>query len=116
MLDVCILLKDRNIPKKAKQIIHQTILILRTFLIFGSECWTSTTRIEQKITTADMKVIRMIQGFSRWDRPRNEDLYKQSNVLPIVQGFNKNKFRWFGHVTRGEEELTLRVVMTLKMK
>ena len=41
------LLKDRNVPKKAKQIIHQTIL--RPILIFGSECWTWT----KKATTAD---------------------------------------------------------------
>ena len=54
------LLKDRNAPKKANPIIHQTIL--RPILIFGSECWTLTKRLEQQITTADMKVIRMIQG------------------------------------------------------
>ena len=31
-----ILQKDRNVPKKAKQVIHQTIF--RPILIFGSEC------------------------------------------------------------------------------
>ena len=36
------LLKDRNVPKKAKQIIHQTILI--PILIFGSECWSLDKR------------------------------------------------------------------------
>ena len=59
-------------PKKAKQITHQTIL--RHILIFGSECWTLTKSLEQQITTADMKVIRMIQGVARWNRKRNEDL------------------------------------------
>ena len=73
-------------------------------------------RLEQQITTADMKVIRMIQGVTRWDRKRNEDLSKQNNMLPIVQVINKNKLRWFGHVMRREEESTLRVVMKLKMK
>ena len=107
-------LKDRNPPKKAKQIIHQTIL--RHIRIFGSECWTLTKRLEQQITTADMKVIRMIQGVTRWDSKRNEDLYKQSNMVPIVQGINKNKLRWFGHVMRREEESTLRIVMKLMMK
>ena len=63
-----------------------------------------------------MIVIRMIQGVTRWDRKRNEDLYKQSNMLPIVQVINKNKLRWFGHVMRTEEESTLRVVMKIKMK
>ena len=108
------LLKDRNVPKKAKQIIHQTIL--SPILIFGRECWTLIKRLEQQITTADMEFIRMIQGVTIWDRKRNEDLYKQSNMLPIVQVINKNKLRWFGHVMRREEESTLRVVMKLKMK
>ena len=63
-----------------------------------------------------MKVIRMIQGVARWDRKINDDLYKQSNMLPNVQVINKNKLRWFGHVMRREEESTLRVVMKLNMK
>ena len=70
-------------------------------LIFGSKCWTLTKSPEQQITTAYMKVIRMV---TRWDRKRNEDLYKQSNMLPIVQVINKNKRRWFDHVMRREEE------------
>ena len=93
-----------------------TKTILRPIRICGIESWTLTKRLEQQITTADMKVIRMIQGVTRWDRKRNEDLYKQSNMLPIVQVINKNKLRWFGHVMRREEESTLRVVMQLKMK
>ena len=72
--------------------------------------------LEQQITTAYMKVIRMTQGVTRWDRKRNEDLYKQSNMLSIVQLINKNKLRWFSHVMRREEESTLRVVMKFNMK
>ena len=72
--------------------------------------------MEHQITTADMKVIRMIRGVTRWGRNRNEDLYKQSNMLLIVQVINNNKLRWFGHVVRREEESMLRVVMKLKMK
>ena len=34
----------------------------------------------------------------------------------VLQVINKIKLRWFGHVMRREEESTLRVVMTLKMK
>ncbi len=71
--------------------------------------------MEHQITTADMKVIRMIRGVTRWGRNRNEDLYKQSNMLTIVQVINKNKLRRFGHVMRSEEDSTLRVVMKLKM-
>ena len=80
-----------------------------------NECWTLTKRLEQQITTAGMNVARIIQGVTRWDGKRNEDLYKQSN-MHIVQVINKIKRRWFGHVMGREEESTLRVVMKLKMK
>ena len=61
--------------------------------------------LEEQITPADMKVIKMIQGVTRWDGKRNEDLYKQSNMLPIVQVINKSKLRWFGHVMRRERKI-----------
>ena len=63
-----------------------------------------------------MKVTIIIQWVTKWDRKRNEDLYKQSNMLHIVQVINKKKLRLFGHVMGRDEESTLRVVMKLKMK
>ena len=33
-----------------------------------------------------MKVIRMIQGVTRWDTKRNEDRYKQSNYAAHCSG------------------------------
>ena len=72
-------------------------------------------RLEQQFTTADMK------GVTRWYRKRNENLYRQimyrqNNMLHVVQAINKNKLQWLSHVTRREEGSMLRVVMKLKMK
>ena len=55
-------MKDRNVPKKANQIIHKTIV--RHIIIFGIESLTfdKKKRLEQKITTTFVKVIKMIQG------------------------------------------------------
>ena len=39
-----------------------------------------------------------------------------NNMLPIVQAIDRKKLRWFGLVTRREEESMLRVVMQLKVK
>ena len=36
-------------------------------------------------------------------KQRNEDTYRQTNMLPVVQVVNNNKCRWFGHVMRREE-------------
>ena len=67
------------------------LTIVRLILIFESECWTK--RLEQQITTADMKVIKMIQVVTRYgtEREMKTGLYKRSNMLPIVQVINTNK-------------------------
>ena len=49
-------------------------------------------------------------------KQRNEDLNRQSNLLPVVQVMNKNKLRRFGHVVTRDEESTLQVVTKLNMK
>ena len=60
--------------------------------------------LPQQITTAYMKVIVMIQGVTRWDSRINDYIYRQSNMLYIVQVISKNKLQWFGNVTRRKEE------------
>ena len=47
--------------------------------IFGSECWTLTKRLEQQITTAYMKVIRMIQGVTILDRKGNYAAHRSTD-------------------------------------
>ena len=63
--------------------------------------------MEKHIIIADVKLIRMIRGVTRWDRKINNDLCRQSNLLPIVQVINKNKLLLFGHVMRRQKESTL---------
>ena len=103
-----------NLPKKAKQIIHQTaysyLWKLGLILDFFFTKWP-----EHQITTADMKVIRMIPGVTRWDIKRSENLYRQSNMLLIVQVISQNKLQWFGHAIRREEDEMLRVMVKSNM-
>ena len=68
------ILKDRNVPKKAKQIIPKTIF--KPILIFGSDYWTLTKRLAQHFTTADMKCLRSIQWVNIWDSKGNTDFYR----------------------------------------
>ena len=92
------ILKDKNVPVKAKIIIFTTIL--RPILIYGSETWTLTTRTSSQIQAAEMRVLRIILGVTRLDRMRNEVIRERLNVTSILKIINKNKLRWFGHVKR----------------
>ena len=67
------LLTDRNVPRKAKLVIHKTIL--RPILLYGHESWVTTKRLDSRIQAADMIVLRLIKGVTRRDKIRNADIY-----------------------------------------
>ena len=66
------LLRDRNVPCKAKLVIHKTIL--RPILLYGHESWVTTKRLDSRIHAADKKVFRLIKGVTRRDKIRNADI------------------------------------------
>ncbi len=95
------ILKDKNIPTKAKTIIFTTIL--RPVLLYGSETWTLTTRTSSQIQAAEMRVLRMIRGVTRLDRIRNEETRERLGITSVLKIIEKNKLRWYGHVQRMED-------------
>ncbi len=70
-------------PKKAKLLIHMTIL--RPILLYGHESWILTKKPKSKITAADMKVLRLVKGVTRRDRVRNADIYEAFKINPIIE-------------------------------
>ena len=96
------LLKDRHVPQNTKIIIHTTIL--RPILLYGSEVWTLTQRTKSKLQAAEMKVLRLIKGVTRWDRIRNEDIRRELRVTSINEVVERNRLRWYEQVMRMEEE------------
>ena len=65
-------LKYQHVPKKAKLLIHMTILI--PILLYGHESWIVTKKLKSNNTAADMKVLRLVKGVTRRDRARNADI------------------------------------------
>ena len=108
------LLKDRHVPKRAKLLIHMTIL--RPILLCGHESWILTKKLKSKITAADMKVLRLVKGVTRRDRIRNADIYDEFKIKPIIETIQTDQLRWFGHVMRRDEETTAKKVLNLKVK
>ncbi len=95
------ILKDKNVPTKAKTTIFTTIL--RPILIYGSETWTLITKMSLQIQASEMRVLRIILGVIRLDRMRNEVIRERQNVTSVLKIMNENKLRWFGHVERMED-------------
>ena len=103
------LLTDRNVPRQAKLVIHNTIL--RPILIYGHDSWVTTKRLDSRIHAADMKVIRLIKGVTRRDTIRNVDICEEFHIKQILDVIREGKFRWLGHVMRREPPSTLHEVV-----
>ena len=70
------LLRDRNIPRRCKIIIYQSIL--KPILMYGSEVWSLTTKTESRLQAAEMRVLRPYYGSNK-ERP-DEKLKNQRRV------------------------------------
>jgi Reverse transcriptase (RNA-dependent DNA polymerase)/Endonuclease-reverse transcriptase len=92
------LLKDRYVPTSAKVTIYKTIL--RPILTYGCEAWTLTTMMRSRIQAAEMRVLRLINGVTRKDRMRNDNIRADLEVQDILQYIEETQLRWFGHVRR----------------
>ena len=96
------LLRDRNIPRRCKIIIYQSIL--KPILMYGSEVWSLSTKRESRLQAAEMRVLRLIMGVTRKDQMRNSRIREELKVTPQLEDIERGKLRWYGHVMRMEEE------------
>ena len=55
---------------------------------------------EQKLSVAEMKMLRMMCGVTRRDRVRNEYVRASVGVDSIEDKLAQGRLRWFGHVSR----------------
>ena len=108
------LLKDRNVPRKVKLVIHNTIL--RPLLLYGHESWVTKKRLDSRIQAADMKVLRLIKGGTGRDKIRNTYIHDEFHIKPILDVIREGTFRWLGHVLRREPPSMLHEVVHYKVK
>ena len=74
--------------------------VVRPVTLFGSECWPATSVAEDKLSVAEMKMLRMSDGITRWDRQRNVDVRLRMGVVPIKDKVPEDRLRWYDHVQR----------------
>ena len=64
------ILCDKRVPLKLKGKYYSTVV--RPAVTYSSECWALKRSLEQKLSVAEMKMLRMTCGVTRSDRVRNE--------------------------------------------
>ena len=74
--------------------------MIRPAMTYGSVCLTVKKKENYKFEVTEMKMLRRIEGITRLDRRRIEDVRRALDVEPINEFIRTNRLRWFDHVYR----------------
>ena len=91
--------------------ISTRIRILKCYIFsiftYGSEAWTLSKVLEQKIEAFEMYCYRWMGGVSWKDRVTNENVLKKINTKRcLLKDVQKRKIRYYGHIKRRNNFLT----------
>ena len=100
------ILCDRKVPQKLKGKFYRTAI--RPAMLYGAECWPTKRQHVQKISVAEMRMLRWSCGHTRRDRIKNEDIRDKLGVAPIEEKLVQHRLRWFGHLQRRPPEAPVR--------
>ena len=73
-------------------------------LLYASEGWALTAAQESRVNSFYMRCLRTILGLNLGDRVSNQKILQLSGQPSIENIMRRNRLRWFGHVTRLENE------------
>ena len=74
---------DRNIPLWLKEKFYRTAI--RLALLYGTECWVIKRYHAQKMSLAEMRMLRWMYGNTRRDKVRTEDIRTKIGVASIEE-------------------------------
>lgn len=105
---------DKKIPRKLKGRLHQTIV--RPALTYGAKCWTMYRKYEQDLNTAEMKMIRMSMGVTKFDHIKSIRIRKSMYIEDsIAEKLQKDRVNWFEKIHKAQNSNVVKKVMALNV-
>ncbi|KAF5936300.1 hypothetical protein HYC85_027429 [Camellia sinensis] len=77
-------------------------------MLYGTECWATKKQHVDKMSVAEMRMLRWMCGKTRQDMIRNECIWEWVGVAPIEDKLRENRLRWFGHIQRRPTEAVVK--------
>ena len=84
-------LERQELMKNTKLRVFNTIVV--PTLIYGCKTWTMQRKYESKIQACEMMFLRRVEGVTRLDRVRNEDVRRSLGQEAVVNMMEKQR-RW----------------------
>ena len=77
-------------------------------MLYGTECWAIKKYHAQKMSVAEMHMLRWMCGNTRRDKVRNEDIRTKIGVAPKEKKMKENRLQWFGHMRHRSTDAPVR--------
>ena len=107
------LLCNRRIPLKNRSHIYEACV--HSVLLYGSENWPITQRLEKCIVSCDRRMLRYVAGVSLRDRTTSEEVAERCCLAQIINVMRARRLRRYGHMQRREEGEALAVVFDMEV-
>ena len=85
-------LERRELKKETKLRVFNAMVV--PTLLYGCETWTVQKRHESRLQACEMGCLRRIEGVSRIDRVRNEDIRDSLGQVAVVDMMKGRQLRW----------------------
>jgi len=79
-------------------------LVLPTFL-YGSENWTLTALQRRRIEAAEMKLLRLLAGYTLYDHKTNDYIRREQQITGILDQIDEYRWNWLSHLHRMPQNL-----------
>lgn len=88
-----------EISKVTKVTVYESLVL--SVLLYNSETWTLKLTQQNRLRMFEMACLRKIEGVTRRDRIRNEEIRSRLGSRPdIITRIQQRRLRYFGHVCR----------------
>ena len=105
---------DKKMPLKLKMKIYKTMI--RPVLLYGAETWALRKKEEGLLERTEMRMVRWIAGISLLERRESQDIRRMCGICNVKNKAREARLRYFGHVTRRDEEDPIRRVKDMPVR
>ena len=96
--EISSLLCNNGIPLRRRATVYEACI--RSVLLYGSETWPVTKKLEDLLLRSDRRMIRLMCGITLRMKIPSKGLLFNSGLVDIRQVLKRNLLRMFGHVVR----------------